>query len=110
MKAYEFQTHINQGIVEIPKNYLEQLQNYQKVRVIILTEDENYPQTLAVSNDIKAAVEENVTIRKANEYGTHYNMKFRLKTQGGESLILAGWIICQGEDFPRLTNCYPIKN
>lgn len=59
---------------------------------------------------LKAALEENVTIRKANQYGIHYNMKFRLKTQAGESLILAGWIICQGEDFPRLTNCYPIKN
>jgi hypothetical protein len=57
----------------------------------------------------KAAIEENVTIRKTNEYGTHYNMKFNLKTEVGESLILVGWIICQGEDIPRLTNCYPIK-
>jgi hypothetical protein len=45
MKAYEFQTLINQGVVEIPHNYLAQLENQQKVRVIILTEDDNYPQS-----------------------------------------------------------------
>jgi hypothetical protein len=43
MKAYEFQTLINQGIVEIPRNYLSQLESHQKVRVIILTEDDNFP-------------------------------------------------------------------
>ncbi len=36
-------------------------------------------------------------------------MKFLLKTKTGESLILAAWIVCRGEDFPRLINCYPIS-
>jgi hypothetical protein len=36
-------------------------------------------------------------------------MKFRLQTEVGESLILAAWIGRSGENFPRLTNCYPIK-
>ncbi len=35
----------------------------------------------------KAAINESVIIRKVNEYGTHYNMKFFLKTNIGESLI-----------------------
>jgi len=57
----------------------------------------------------KAAIIEKVKIIKENEYGTHYNMKFSLQTDVGESLILVGWIIRKGENFPRLTNCYPIK-
>lgn len=57
----------------------------------------------------KAAVPETVEIRKKNEYGTHYNMKFFLKTSIGESAILVAWIIRKGEEFPRLTNCYPLK-
>lgn len=52
---------------------------------------------------------ENVTIVKENDYGIHYNMKFIFKTKIGESLLLVGWIIRKGEDFPRLTNCYPVK-
>ncbi|NEO54144.1 MAG: hypothetical protein F6K54_14290 [Okeania sp. SIO3B5] len=57
----------------------------------------------------QAAINESVIIRKVNEYGTHYNMKLLLKTDVGESLILVAWIIRKGEDFPRLTNCYPVN-
>ncbi|GGA00056.1 hypothetical protein [Okeania sp. KiyG1] len=57
----------------------------------------------------KAVINESVIIRKVNEYSTHYNMKFFLKTDIGESLILVAWIIRTGEDFPRLTNCYPVS-
>jgi hypothetical protein len=57
----------------------------------------------------KSAINEDVVIQKTNEYGTHYNQKFWLKTEVGESLILACWIIRSGENFPRLTNCYPVK-
>ncbi|MGB3509945.1 MAG: DUF6883 domain-containing protein [Microcoleaceae cyanobacterium] len=57
----------------------------------------------------KAAINESVVIRKVNEYGTHYNMKFFLKTNIGESQILVAWIIRTEEDFPRLTNCYPVS-
>lgn len=39
MKAYEFQTKINQGVVKIPSNYLNELEKYKDVRVIILTEE-----------------------------------------------------------------------
>ena len=57
----------------------------------------------------KAAINEDVVIQKTNEYGKYYNMKFWLKTEVGESLILAAWIILSGEIFPRLTSCYPVK-
>lgn len=57
----------------------------------------------------QAAINESVIVRKVNEYGTHYNMKFRLTTDVGESLILVAWVIRTGEDVPRLTNCYPIN-
>jgi hypothetical protein len=56
-----------------------------------------------------AALTEDVIIYKINNYGTHYNMKFLIKTEYGESLVLASWIIRQNEDFPRLTNCYPVN-
>jgi hypothetical protein len=50
MKAYEFQTKINKGIVQIPNNYLRELEKCQNVRVIILTEDESKTPILANSN------------------------------------------------------------
>ncbi|MEG5172113.1 hypothetical protein QUB25_08025 [Microcoleus sp. B3-D7] len=37
----------------------------------------------------EAAINEDVVILKNNKYGTHYNMKFLLKTEVEESLILA---------------------
>ncbi len=47
-----------------------------------------------LKNAIKqAALNESVIIRQINEYGIHYNMKFFLKTNVGESLILVAWII-----------------
>ncbi len=39
MKAYEFETKINKGIVKIPSNYLNEIEKGRKVRVIILTEE-----------------------------------------------------------------------
>ena len=57
----------------------------------------------------KAALTESVMVRRVNEYGTHYNMKFLLRTEIGESLILVAWVIRFDENFPRLTNCYPIN-
>ena len=57
----------------------------------------------------QAAINETVIIRKTNEYGRHYNMKFPLKTDVGESLILVAWIVRKNEYFPRLTNCYPVN-
>jgi hypothetical protein len=57
----------------------------------------------------QAAITESVILRKVNEHGQHYNMKFMLITDAGESLILVAWTIRFDEDFPRLTNCYPVN-
>ncbi|NJN62185.1 MAG: hypothetical protein HC795_12200 [Coleofasciculaceae cyanobacterium RL_1_1] len=56
----------------------------------------------------RAALTEPATLRKTNEFGRHYNLKFWLETNTGSSLILTAWIIRTDEDFPRLTNCYPV--
>ncbi|MGD1901780.1 MAG: DUF6883 domain-containing protein [Geitlerinemataceae cyanobacterium] len=56
----------------------------------------------------RAAATEPATLRKTNEYGRHYNLKFRLETDIGSATILTAWIIRTDENFPRLTNCYPV--
>ena len=57
---------------------------------------------------LEAAIQESVTLKKQDKYGTHYIMKFALKTDVGESTILASWIVRANENFPRLTSCYPV--
>ncbi len=52
MKAYEFTTDINQGFVKIPYHYLGELAKSQKVRVIILTEDNSDSSTKELSNKL----------------------------------------------------------
>ncbi|MBD2394058.1 hypothetical protein H6G11_07285 [Cyanobacterium aponinum FACHB-4101] len=43
MRAYEFTTDIQDGNISIPIAYVKDLNTRDKVRVIILTEDENKP-------------------------------------------------------------------
>lgn len=57
---------------------------------------------------LRAALENEAIIYKQDKYGTHYDIKFFVHTDIGESLILSCWIIQNNEDFPRLTNAYPI--
>lgn len=56
----------------------------------------------------EAAIEGEAELYKVDQYGTHYDLAFELHTNVGESLILSCWIIKLTEDFPRLTNTYPI--
>ena len=56
----------------------------------------------------EAAIEGEAELYKVDQYGTHYDLAFELHTDVGESLILSCWIIKIAEDFPRLTNTYPI--
>ncbi|MGK7932801.1 MAG: DUF6883 domain-containing protein [Microcystaceae cyanobacterium] len=56
----------------------------------------------------KAATQEEAELYKMDQYGKHYDLKFTLCTDMGESLILSCWIIRITENFPRLTNTYPI--
>ncbi|CAD5962214.1 hypothetical protein PCC7805_03265 [Planktothrix agardhii] len=57
----------------------------------------------------KAAIEGEAELYKIDQYGTHYDLVFSLLTDFGESLVLSCWIIKTTEDFPRLTNTYPIE-
>jgi hypothetical protein len=52
--------------------------------------------------------EDDAIIYKVDQYGTHYDVKFTLITPTGKSLVLGCWIIRKTEDFPRLTNTYPV--
>lgn len=58
---------------------------------------------------LEAASEGEAELYKIDQYGTHYDLAFALYTDFGESLILSCWIIKITEDFPRLTNTYPIN-
>ena len=57
----------------------------------------------------KAVIEGEVELYKSDRYGIHYDLKFKLCTEFGESLILSCWIIKITENFPHLTNTYPIN-
>lgn len=48
-------------------------------------------------------------VYKQDAYGTQYDIKFSMTTEVGHSLILSCWIIRVDEDFPRLTNAYPVN-
>jgi hypothetical protein len=48
-------------------------------------------------------------IYKQDKYGIQYNIKFSMTTEVGKSWVISCWIIRAGEDFPRLTNTYPVN-
>jgi hypothetical protein len=58
---------------------------------------------------LESAVRDEAIVYRTDQYGTHYDVKFSMQTETGSSLILACWIIRTGEDFPRLTNVYPVN-
>ena len=57
---------------------------------------------------LESVIRDEAIVYKTDQYGTHYDIKFSMKTAIGTSLVLACWITRQGEDFPRLTNVYPV--
>lgn len=59
---------------------------------------------------LTAATNEDATLRHRDQYGDHYNIRFFMQTEIGESWVLSCWIIRQGEPLPRLTNTYPVKS
>lgn len=59
---------------------------------------------------LESAVREEATIYRIDQYGTHYDIKFSMKTAIGTSFVLGCWIVRTGEDFPRLTNAYPVNH
>ncbi len=58
---------------------------------------------------LTAATSEKATLRQSDQHGNHYNVRFFMTTDIGESWVLSCWIIRTGEDFPRLTNAYPVR-
>jgi hypothetical protein len=48
-------------------------------------------------------------IYKQDEYGIQYDIKFLMTTEVGKSLVISCWMIRVGEDFPGLTNTYPVN-
>ncbi len=57
---------------------------------------------------LQAIIELEAVIYKQDRYGIHYDVKSYLQTAVGSSLILSSWIVRTGENFPRLTNTYPV--
>ncbi len=57
---------------------------------------------------LEAAIFGTAVLYRADEYGIHYDIRFQMSTETGTALVLSCWIIRQDEDFPRLTNAYPV--
>ena len=56
----------------------------------------------------RAICENEAMVYKEDSWGIHYDLKFFLETEGGSSWVLSSWIIRVQENFPRLTNVYPV--
>jgi len=41
-----------------------------------------------------------------NGFGATYQLNFQVATSSGTSTVVSGWIIRDGEDFPRLVTCF----
>ncbi|MBC8043334.1 MAG: hypothetical protein IAF08_07800 [Rhizobacter sp.] len=59
---------------------------------------------------IEAATQsEDARYTLTDNYGAKYVLEFELATEKGKGIIFSSWMIRHGEDFPRLTSCYPLK-
>ena len=57
---------------------------------------------------LKVIIEQEAILYKQDSFGLHYDVKFYWETEFGASWVLSSWIIRNSEDFPRLTNVYPV--
>ena len=55
-----------------------------------------------------AAREGEAELYRQDRFSDHYDLEFVLTTEVGRSLVLSCWIVRKAEDFPRLTNTYPV--
>ena len=53
-----------------------------------------------------SATSENAQHKGNNGHGDVYELRFPLTTGKGTAIVLSGWIVRTGEDFPRLTTCF----
>ena len=58
---------------------------------------------------LEAALNAEATLVRSDRFGRHYHTRFFLKTDVGEAWLLGCWIVRREEQFPRLTNVYPIR-
>lgn len=58
---------------------------------------------------LDSALHGEAVLRKSDRHGAYYNTRFSVQTVVGESWVLGCWIVRCGEDFPRLTNTYPVR-
>ncbi|MEM6599161.1 MAG: DUF6883 domain-containing protein [Cyanobacteria bacterium P01_C01_bin.69] len=58
---------------------------------------------------LEAAIEAEAILKKVDEYGVQYNTRFFMETDLGKSWVIGCWIVRETDDFPRLTNTYPVK-
>ena len=57
---------------------------------------------------LRAICDHSAVLYKEDTWRIHYDVKFFLETRFGASWLLSSWIIRVQEDFPRLTNVYPV--
>jgi hypothetical protein len=58
---------------------------------------------------LEAVINQEAILYRQDQYGTQYDIKFLMTTEVGTSLVISCWIIRTEEDFPRLTNAYPVN-
>ena len=58
---------------------------------------------------LAAAAENECLLGELDFYGQRYTVDCRIRTDEGEATVRTGWIILKGEDFPRLTTCFVLK-
>ena len=58
---------------------------------------------------LKAAAENDCQVGETDDYGQRFTLDTLITAPAGIWKIRSGWIIRQGEDFPRLTTCYVLK-
>jgi len=55
---------------------------------------------------LNAARTLDATPTEQDGYGQRYVLDFPMSGPAGQATVRSGWIIRNGEDFPRLTSCY----
>jgi hypothetical protein len=58
---------------------------------------------------LESVINHEAEIHNMTEYGIQYNVRFWMTTEAGNSWVLGCWIIRSDENFPRLTNAYPVN-
>ncbi|MGH9630876.1 MAG: DUF6883 domain-containing protein [Bryobacteraceae bacterium] len=63
-----------------------------------------------LQNRLLEVVREEATLINESRFGRLYMIDFQLETAHGAAMVRSGWIVRTGEDYPRLTTCFVLKN